>query len=113
MAITAMYAEFKTAWNQREVRLDAKPATDLYVGQICTYTPSTKALTAKTSGTVAVGDMIIAQSDMTTGRGHVPIEYRDHDYSDVVKASTTAEKLVMVFVVNDVTDIISRNVEST
>lgn len=111
MAITAMYAEFKTAWNQREVRLDAKPATNLHVGQICTYTPSSKALTAKTSGTVAVGDVIIAQSDMTTGRGHVPIEYRDHDYADVVAQSAT-EKLVMVFVVNDVTDIISRNVES-
>ena len=105
----AIMASFKTAYLQKESRIDATLAADLKVGQLCTYTASTKALAAKTTATPAVGDVIIAQSDMTVGKGHVPVENRDHNYSDVVKASTT-EKLVMVFVVTDPTDIITKTV---
>lgn len=107
----ALMAEFKTAWNQREVRIDATLAADLKVGQVCTYNTGTKALAAATA--LAAGNVIIAQSDMTMGKNRFidPVTGHDyeHKYSDVVKASTTA-KPVMVFVVNDVTDITTRTV---
>ena len=113
MAITAVYAGFKTAWNQREIRLDAKPSTNLYVGQLCTYTASTKALVAKTTATPAVGDYIIAQSDVTTSNSHVPVENHSYAYDDKVAASTT-EKIVMVFKVVDAEDVyVTKTIEST
>ena len=106
MAITAVYAGFKTGWNQREVRIDAKPATDLKVGQLCTYNSSTHVLSAKTSDAFAVGDVIIAQSDMTIAHGHADVEHHDYSYDDKVAASTSAEKAVMVFFVTDPSDIV-------
>lgn len=103
----ALMAEFKTAYLQREVALDAKVAADVKVGQVCTFANDT--LTAATGNTAAVGNAIIAQSDMTVGNGHIPIENRDHNYSDVVKASTE-KKHVMVFMVTDVNDLILKTV---
>lgn len=102
----ALMAEFKTAYLQREVAIDATLAADLKVGQVCTLS-SAGALAAATS--VAVGNVIIAQSDMTVGNGHVPVENRDWKYSDVVAASST-KKHVMVFVITDVNDIITKTV---
>lgn len=102
----AIMAEFKTAYLQREVAVDATLAADLRVGQVCTLSAA-GALAAATA--VAAGNVIIAQSDMTMGNGHVPIELRDHKYSDVVKASS-AKKRVMVFMITDVNDIISKTV---
>lgn len=102
----AIMAEFKTAYLQREVAVDATLAADLRVGQVCTLS-SAGALAAATA--VAAGNVIIAQSDMTMGNGHVPIELRDHKYSDVVKASST-KKRVMVFMITDVNDIIPKTV---
>ena len=101
----ALMAEFKTAYLQREVALDVEVAADVKVGQVCTLADDT--LTAATSA--KVGDVIIAQSDMTVGHGHIPIENRDHNYSDKVAASTD-KKHVMVFVVSDPSDIIPKTV---
>lgn len=102
----ATMASFKTAWNQREVRLDVPVAADLKVGQVCTLVSGK--LTARTDTTKAVGDYIIAQSDMTVGKNRFikPVSGLDyeHKYSDVVTSSTTA-KHVMVFVVTDVNDV--------
>lgn len=112
----ALMAEFKTAYLQREVALDVKVAADLKVGQVCTLADDT--LSAAT--TASVGDVIIAQSDMTVGNGHIPIERRDHNYSDVVKKEYHLDsdgetevldpKHVMVFMITDVNDIITKTV---
>ena len=104
----ALMAEFKTAYLQREVALDVKVAADVRVGQVCTLANDT--ITASTAATASVGNVIIAQSDMTVGKGHIPIENRDHNYSDVVKASASDKKHVMVFMVTDVSDIIVKTV---
>ena len=101
----ALMATFKTAYLQREVALDVKVAADVRVGQVCTLSES--GLAAATAA--KVGDVIIAQSDMTVGTGHVPVENRDWKYSDKVAASTTA-KHVMVFMITDVNDIVTKTV---
>lgn len=108
----ALMAQFKTAYLQREVRIDAKPSADLKVGQVCTYTPGTQALVAASS--LVAGSVIIAQSDMTMAKytdGKMNVKIADHDYSysDKVAASTTP-KPVMVFVVTDVNDVITQTV---
>lgn len=101
----ALMAEFKTAYMQREVALDVEVASTVKVGQVCTLADDT--LTPATSA--KVGDVIIAQSDMTVGYGHIPVENRDHNYSDNVVASDD-KKHVMVFVITDVNDIITKTV---
>lgn len=107
----ATMASFKTAWNQREVRIDVPVAADLKVGQACKLVSGK--LTALTDTTKTAGDYIIAQSDMTMGKTRFidPVSGHDyeHKYSDVVKASTSA-KAVMVFVVTDVNDVDYRTV---
>lgn len=98
-----MKASFKTAYLQREIVVDVTVAADVEVGDVVTIEDG--ALTAKAGNTVAVGDYIVAQSDMTMEYGHVPVENRDYRYSPKVAASAT-EKKVMVFKVIDVDDII-------
>lgn len=101
----AVMAQFKTAYLQREVAMDVKVAGNYKVGQICSLANDT--LTAiGDSATPAVGNVIIAQSDMTVGKGHVPVEAQDYKYSDTVAASTGTPKKVLVFVINDVNDIV-------
>ena len=102
----AVMAQFKTAYLQREVVLDAKVAADVKVGQVCSYASDT--ITAITNtATPAVGNVIIAQSDVTVSGGHVPVEQHDYKYNDKVAASTSAKKKVLVFVINDVNDIVT------
>lgn len=98
----AYKAHFKTALGQREIVLDCKVSADVIVGELCTYANDT--LTPSVSGTAAVGNYIIAQSDMTMEYGHVPVENRDYRYDNKVKASTTNKK-VAVFAVTDATDV--------
>lgn len=105
----AIMAEFKTAYLQREVALDAKVAAEVKVGQVCSLANDTVTAIAD-SATPAVGNVIIAQSDMTVGGGHVPVENRDWNYSNKVAASTAATKKVLVFVISDVNDIIYKKV---
>lgn len=104
----AKMAHFKTAYLQREIPIKATLAAELKVGQVCTFNGvDGSALAAVADGTAIVaGQYIIAQSDMTMGNGHVPVENRDYRYSDVVAASSTP-KLVAVFRIDDPTDIIS------
>ena len=110
MPITATYAGFRTGWNQREVRVMAKCASgtlELKVGELCTL--SSAGVIAKsdvgTSGKASIGNVIIAQSDMTMGKGHVPVENHNYNYSDKV-AITTIAKPIMVFVVSDPDDVV-------
>lgn len=104
-------AEFKTAYLQREVVVQKPVASAVKVGQVCEINSSgqiapisstTSADAAKALATA--GTMIIAQSDMTVSKGHIPVENRDHNYSDVV-ASDTNNKHVMVFMITDPSDL--------
>ena len=103
----AIMAEFKTAYLQREVAVTADVSADVKVGQVCTLADDT--ITPVMSGdAVKLGDVIIAQSDMTVGRGHIPVENRSMLYSDKVAAGD--EKHVMVFLITDLNDVILKTV---
>ena len=116
MATYFAQANFKTAYLQRELPVDAKAASplELHVGDVVSGTvgadgvltiaarSNTVEATAKSS--VAVGDYIVAQSDMTMEYGHVPVENRDYRYNDKVSMGTSAKK-VALFKINDLSDI--------
>lgn len=104
----ARMASFKTAYLQREIPVKATVAVELRVGQLCTYNGT--ALAGVANGTaVAVGQYIVAQSDVTMGDSHVPVERHDYKYSDKVAASNTP-KLVALFRVDNPDDVIARDV---
>ena len=96
-------AHFKTAYMQREVVMDVKVAADMEVGTLVTLASET--ITEKEAGPAAVGDYIVAQSDMTMEYGHVPVEQQDWRYSPKV-AKATAAKKVALFRVNNPDDVI-------
>lgn len=96
-------AHFKTGHDQREIIVDAIVTEALEVGALCTYNASSKALAGATS--VATGNYIVAQSDMSLEYGHIPVENRDYRYSPSVAVSTTAKK-VALFMISDATDIL-------
>ena len=104
----AKFAEFKTAYLQREIPVVGTLAGDLKVGQVCTFSGvDGTAIAAVADATpITAGQWIVAQSDMTMGEGHVPVENRDYRYSDIVKASATA-KHVALFRIDNPEDIIS------
>ena len=118
MATTTHFAQanFKTAYLQRELPVDAKAASplELHVGDVVSGTIGTDGvytLAARTGtveetvkSSVAVGDYIVAQSDMTMEYGHVPVENRDYRYDDKVSMGTSAKK-VALFKINDLSDI--------
>lgn len=92
-----VFAEFRTAYLQREIPEDIiiSGSEPVKVGQVLTLTAATGEApayyTAATDASkVKVGDIIIAQSDMTMGYGHVPVEYRDYRYSDEVAVTTAS-----------------------
>lgn len=96
-------AEFETAYLQREVALDKKVAANTAVGHVVYDNNGT--LTERTTvASVIVGDMIIAQSDMTMEYGHVPVENRNYAYSPAVAASN-ANKKVAVYVITNLKDV--------
>ena len=96
-------AHFKTAYLQREIVIQAKVSEKLEVGALCTYTAGTNTIAGASAA--AVGNYIVAQSDMTMDTGHVPVEYRNHQYSPDVAVSATA-KNVALFRIDNPDDII-------
>ena len=112
-------AQFKTALGQHEIVLDTKVTADMVVGQVCKYTagatPETSSLAPATDTdtdtyTLAAGDYIVAQSDMTMEYGHVPVENRDYRYVPKVAASATAPKKVAVFKITDIGDVYTETI---
>lgn len=113
-------AEFKTAYLQREVPLDlvvVVPAGQkLKVGDLVTVTPETDAVSAymQKATSLATATHIVAQSDMTLGYGHVPVENRDYRYNPEVEGTATAVptdktgvwKHVALYLIVDKNDII-------
>lgn len=89
-------ASFKTAYLQREVPLDlvvVVPANQtLKVGDLVVVTPETSTVSAymQKAASLAAATHIVAQSDMTLGYGHVPVENRDYRYSPLVAGTVTA-----------------------
>lgn len=88
-------ASFKTAYLQREVPMDldvvAAAGSPLKVGDCVKVTPATATVGAyMQKSTFANATHIIAQSDMTLGYGHVPVENRDYKYSPNVAGTVTA-----------------------
>lgn len=116
MATYFAQANFKTAYLQRELPVDAKAASslELHVGDVVsgtvgadgvlTIAARSNAVEATAKSSVAVGDYIVAQSDMTMEYGHVPVENRDYRYNDKVSMGTSAKK-VALFKINDLSDI--------
>ena len=98
-------AKFKTAYDQREVVIDAKVTENVTVGTLVTVTYGTPNSIAPADSKDAATH-IIAQSDMTMEYGHVPVEDRDYRYSDAVKASSS-EKKVALFPISDKNDLIT------
>ena len=122
---------FKTAYLQKAVVLDVICGTteEAHVGDVFSLTNGTLSLIAGASSSYATssagyaesaitaakslvsqGQYIIAQADMTLEYGHVPVEYRDYKYSDVVKLDSsvyTSEntKRIMAYPIYDVNDI--------
>ena len=116
MATYFAQANFKTAYLQRELPVDAKAVSplELHVGDVVsgtvgadgvlTIAARSNAVEATAKSSVAVGDYIVAQSDMTMEYGHVPVENRDYRYNDQVSMGTSAKK-VALFKINDLSDI--------
>ena len=116
MATYFAQANFKTAYLQRELPVDAKAASnlELHIGDVVsgtigadgvyTLAARSNAAEATAKSSVAVGDYIVAQSDMTMEYGHVPVENRDYRYNDKVSIGTSAKK-VALFKINDLSDI--------
>lgn len=93
-------ANFKTAYLQKEISMDVTAAStlNLKVGDVVSIT-SAGVVSARSNATestakssVALGDYIVAQSDMTMEYGHVPVENRDYQYHDDVVLGTAAKK---------------------
>ena len=111
---------FKTAYLQREVPMDVAVigSAPLKVGQLVTLTvgASGKPDSIAAATTLTAATHIIAQSDMTLGYGHVPVESRVWNYSDKVAttgtalATTTPVKHVALYSIMDATDIIVKEV---
>lgn len=94
-------AEFKTAYLQREVPLDldvvvAANGKIPKVGDFVVVTGETATvqgymqLATAAQVTNKTATHIIAQSDMTMAKGHVPVELQDYRYSPNVAGTVTA-----------------------
>lgn len=98
----AWKAKFRTAYDQREIPLEAIVSTgnSVAVGSLVevvqdgTNPAIIKPVTANTAAAaLAIATHIVAQSDMTMEYGHVPVEYRDYRYSDEVAPSIEGQAI--------------------
>lgn len=113
---------FVTAYLQREIPMDVAVvgSTALRVGQLVTLTASNgvnPASIAAAAGdteaaVLAAATHIVAQSDVSMGNSHVPVENRDWKYSDTVAVTgATVTKNVALYAITDKNDIIVQEVE--
>ena len=113
---------FNTAYLQREIPIEvvvvSPDANPLHVGQLVVLEPAdadTPAYVRVAPGTdkttvLTNATHIIAQSDMTMGDSHVPVEQRDYRYSDAVAATvlngatptaTSPKKHIALFAISE------------
>ena len=109
MATFANKAQFKTGYDQREIVVDVKAASGTLtfrVGEVVSMSGGTISQISNTAATTvaapAVGNYIIAQSDMTMGRRNYGVG--DWEYDDTVNVTTTSKKIA-VFRINDLADV--------
>ena len=96
-------AEFKTAYLQREIPMQVEVAEKLVVGALCTL--ANGKITGATTATQ--GCYMVAQSDVTMGDSHVPVEHHNYAYNNEVAATATGvKKLVALFRIDNPDDII-------
>lgn len=121
MAVTHTLRGFKTAYLQKEEVMDvavfSTETNDYFkVGQVVNLTAASGTTPAYISkdATPAVGDYIVAQSDMTMEYGHVPVENRDYRYEAKVAVTeatamdaTSVYKKVALFKITNLNDIVS------
>lgn len=92
---------FRTAYLQTEVPEPAIVTGDMVVGELVKVIPATAKLPAiyeKLAATTLAAakeelSHLMAQSDMTLGYGHVPVEDRDYRYFPNIKASIDTAKV--------------------
>ena len=103
MAVTYKTAEFKTAYLQREIPMQVEVGDDLVVGALCALNAGK--ITGATTATQ--GAYIVAQSDVTMGDSHVPVEHHNYNYDNkVAKTDTGVKKLVALFRIDNPDDVI-------
>ena len=110
MATFANKAQFKTGYDQREIVVDVKSssAVTFKVGEVVSISGSTISQISNTAANTviapAVGNYIIAQSDMTMDRRNYAVS--EWEYDDTVKFTAGQTKKIAVFRINDVSDIV-------
>lgn len=113
---------FKTGLDQRAIKLKIAPKSTVtaHVGEIYKIDSSGElervssdgssqtqaAAVAAAKAAVAVGQYILAQSDMTMGYGHVPVEIRDYMYKDDIVMIDSVTRDFVVYRINTLEDII-------
>ena len=113
------FADFKTAYLQREVVLDVVGVASetMTVGQIFSMSGNqinplvvgsgadASAAIASAIGAVTEGMYIVAQGDQTMEYGHVPVEYADYKYDPKVYLTSGGTKKVAAFMITNLADI--------
>ena len=115
-----IFANFKTAYLQREVVLDVVPSASFSatVGQVFSMSGNIPVLlavdssaasaagaTALGKAAVATGMYIIAQGDQTMEYGHVPVENADYRYNPSLTFAASTPKKVAAFMVTNLADL--------
>lgn len=113
------FANFKTAYLQREVVLDVVGVASetMTVGQIFSMSGNqinplvigsgadASAAIASAIGAVTTGMFIVAQGDQTMEYGHVPVEYADYKYDPTVYLTNGGHKKVAAFMITNLADL--------
>ena len=113
------FANFKTAYLQREVVLDVVGVASetMTVGQIFSMSGTSinplvvgsqanaSAAISAAIGSVTAGMYIVAQGDQTMEYGHVPVEYADYKYSPKVTLTNGGAKKVAAFKITNLEDL--------
>ena len=115
-----VFADFKTAYLQREVVLDVVPSASFSatVGQVFSMSGNVPIPLAVDSSAasaagaydlaksaVAIGMYIIAQGDQTMEYGHVPVENADYRYSPSLTFAASTPKKVAAFMITNLADL--------
>ena len=113
------FADFKTAYLQREVVLDVigLASETMTVGQVFSMSgsgivplvvgsqASAEGAVSAVLGSVAAGMYIVAQGDQTMEYGHVPVEYANYKYDPTVYITNGGTKKVAAFKIVNLDDL--------
>lgn len=115
-----IFANFSTAYLQREVVLDVIPTASFSatVGQVFSMSGTTPTLLsvdvsaatsaaalASAKAAVSTGMYIFAQGDQTMEYGHVPVEFANYKYDPTLNFKLSEPKKVAAFMITNLADI--------